>query len=72
MNNKLTYSDKIRALMILKKLNRDEIAKKIGMCKSSFCLKLNGHYEFKISEAIKLAKTLDCTLDYIFGEGEVA
>lgn len=66
------YKDKIRAFMILKKLNREDVSKEIGICKTSFCLKLNGHNEFLISEAIKLAKILGCTIDDIFGEKEVA
>ena len=40
----------------------------LGIHKQSYYLKENGKREFTISEAKKLAKIFDCTLDELFGE----
>lgn len=39
----------------------------LGIHKQSYYLKENGKREFTISEAKKLAKIFDCTLDDLFG-----
>ena len=50
------------------KLKQKEVAEMLGIHKQSYYLKENGKREFTISEAKKLAKIFDCTLDELFGE----
>lgn len=50
------------------RLTQKETAKRIGMCEKSYQLKESGKREFTISEAKKLAKIFDCTLDELFGK----
>lgn len=50
------------------KLKQKEVAEMLGIHKQSYYLKENGKREFTISEAKKLAKIFDCTLDELFGK----
>ena len=51
-----------------KRLKQKEVAEMLGIHKQSYYLKENGKREFTISEAKKLAKIFDCTLDELFGK----
>jgi len=50
------------------RLKQKDVAKKIGIHPQSYHLKESGKREFTISEARKLAKLFNCTLDDLFGE----
>jgi len=48
------------------KLRQADVAKAISMHKQSYYLKETGQREFTVSEAKRLAKLYDCTLDELF------
>ena len=50
------------------RLKQKDVAKRIGIHPQSYHLKESGKREFTISEARKLAKLFNCTLDDLFGE----
>lgn len=50
------------------RLKQKDVAKRIGIHPQSYHLKESGKREFTISEARKLAKIFNCTLDDLFGE----
>ena len=46
-----------------KETTKEAIADQIGMSRSSFFNKLRGSFEFSLSEAFKLSRILDVSLD---------
>lgn len=52
-------SNVLKAKMVEKDLNQDDVAKRLGIDRSTFNLKLNGKREFLISEAKILVEILD-------------
>lgn len=58
-------------LYIARKENRllqKEVAKKISISSQSYHLKETGKREFTVTEAKRLARIFNCTLDDLFGE----
>ncbi len=61
----MTNTLKLRALLVEKGFTNESIAKKLGMSKQSFCMKINNKREFKLTEIHNLAlllKIQDCNL----------
>ena len=54
------------------KLLQKDVAKKIGIHPQSYHLKESGKREFTVSEAIKLSKIFNCTVDELFKKSEVS
>lgn len=48
------------------KLKQADIAKALNIAKETYCLKENGKRDFTITEARRLAKYFECTLDELF------
>lgn len=51
-----------------RRLTQKETAKRIGICEKTYQLKENGKREFSISEARKLARIFNTSLDELFGD----
>lgn len=70
----MNYTSRIKAFMKLNEINQDEMAKKLGLSRTAFNLKLNrmGTRLFDIDEAMEIAKILNVTLDQIFLAEKVA
>jgi len=54
--------------MKTRKMSYEELAKELGMSRTSLSQKCNGHTEFKASEMRKLAEIFDESLDTLFAE----
>ena len=56
------------AEMARNKITRYDIAKLLGNTYNTVSLKINGHYEFTVTEAQKIQKTYfpDLTMEYLF------
>lgn len=59
---------KIRAIMIQRKIEEDDVANGINMELSMFDEKINGLSDWKLSECKKLCNFLNVELSYIFLE----
>lgn len=55
----MTNTLKLRALLIENNLTNEEVAKKLGISKQSFSMKINNKREFKASEINKLSTFLN-------------
>ncbi len=55
----MTNTLKLRALLIENNLTNEDIAKKLGISKQSFSMKINNKREFKTSEIYKLSRFLN-------------
>ncbi len=55
----MTNTLKLRALLIENNLTNEDIAKKLGISKQSFSMKINNKREFKASEINKLSLLLN-------------
>lgn len=62
----MTLSEKIGDFAKATGTTKDEIAKSIGISRSSFFSKIRGEYEFTITEAYKLSTMLDMTVDEFY------
>lgn len=51
----MTNTLKLRALLIENNLTNEDVAKKLGISKQSFSMKINNKREFKTSEIYKLS-----------------
>jgi len=49
------------------RLKQADVAKKIGIHPQSYYMKENGKRDFTMTEAKRLAKIFNCTLDELFG-----
>lgn len=58
MNSKL-IGERIKILLIIKKMKRSELAKKLGISYNTLTKKLNGAREFSINEIIKIIEIFD-------------
>jgi len=58
----------LAAEMTRNKITRYDIAKLLGNTYNTVSLKINGHYEFTVTEAQKIQKTYfpDLTMEYLF------
>lgn len=63
---KIKPNEKLRAAMIMSGHTQESIAKSIGIDRSTFSSKINGHGEFTLPECQMIAKLLNKTLDEIF------
>lgn len=54
------------------KLYQKDVAKKLGIHEQSYYRKEKGQLEFTIKEARRLARIFNCSIDDLFGEGEVS
>lgn len=59
---------KIKAIMVNRKIEADDVANGIDMELSMFDSKMNGLSEWKLSECMKLCNFLNVELSYIFLE----
>jgi len=59
-------TDKIKLLMFINKLSQLDMCKELNVCRTTFNHKVNGKKEFTISEALKMSKIFNTTLDEIF------
>lgn len=59
---------RIKALMVLRKIERDDVANGINMELSMFDEKINGLSEWKLSECKELCNFFNVELSYIFLE----
>ncbi len=59
---------KIKAIMIQRKIEADDVANGIDMELSMFDEKMNGLSEWKLSECMRLCNFLNVELSYIFLE----
>jgi DNA-binding XRE family transcriptional regulator len=57
---------KLRAAIVEAGYNQEDVAKAIGIDRSTFNQKINGHYDFTLPESIRIARLLHKTLDDIF------
>ena len=55
----MTNTLKLRALLVENNLTNEDIAKKLGISKQSFSMKINNKREFKASEINKLSVLLN-------------
>ena len=55
----MTNTLKLRALLVENNLTNEEIAKKLGISKQSFSMKINNKREFRVSEINKLSALLN-------------
>lgn len=55
----MTNTLKLRALLVENNLTNEDIAKKLGISKQSFSMKINNKREFKVSEIYKLSLLLN-------------
>ncbi len=55
----MTNTLKLRALLVENNLTNEDIAKKLGISKQSFSMKINNKREFKASEINKLSALLN-------------
>ena len=55
----MTNTLKLRALLVENNLTNEDIAKKLGISKQSFSMKINNKREFKVSEINKLSLLLN-------------
>lgn len=54
------------------KMKQVEVAKRLNISNATYSLKENRKADFTLTEAMKLAKLFDCTLNDLFGEEETA
>lgn len=54
----MTNTLKLRALLIENGYTNSTIAKRLGISKQSFCMKINNKREFKITEILNLVQLL--------------
>jgi hypothetical protein len=57
----------IRAEMARNRFTNKDVAKILGICTNSVNFKLNGRYQFTLTEISTLADVFDCSLDYLVG-----
>lgn len=62
------YIDNLQKLCLLRGLDQNTLAKRVGISKSSMSRILNGSQEPKLILASKLARELDVTLDLLMSE----
>lgn len=63
---KIKPYEKVRAAMIEAGYNQETLAYAIGMHRSTFNQKINGHGDFTITDCLRMAKILGKTLDELF------
>lgn len=56
----------LKGMMAKHDITIDVMAKKLGIARSTFSRKLNGYYDFTISEALLMASVFGCSLDELF------
>lgn len=49
-----------------KSITREKLAKKLDCTTSTVSQKLNGKYDFTLSEALAIKNLLNCSIDYLF------
>lgn len=62
----MTLSEKISDFAKTTGTTKDEIAKSLGISRSSFFSKIRGEYEFTFTEAYKLSTMLGMTVDEFY------
>jgi DNA-binding XRE family transcriptional regulator len=60
--------NRLRGIVAERKLTIEWIAKKIGISVNSLSIKINGHREFKFSEAYRIANLLEMEVRDVFPE----
>ncbi len=62
----------LRAEMSRNEITIEQISTHLGVRYMTVCDKINGKYEFRISEALKIRQKFfpNCTIEYLFDRGD--
>lgn len=60
------YKNNLKGIRVSRGLTQDDLAKMINMSKTTYIKKENEISCFNVKEALKIAKILDLSVDYIF------
>jgi DNA-binding XRE family transcriptional regulator len=63
VNGLYTILERVGAYCARTGTSREDLANKLGVTRQTLKAKLDGEVEFKLSEAMNLAKILDCTVE---------
>ena len=64
------FSAQFRSAVEVKGYNLNSLSKKIEMGTTSFYIWINGKSEPGVDSLLRIAKALDCSIDYLLGRGE--
>lgn len=62
----MIYKNNLKGIRVSRGLTQGDLAKLINMPRATYIKKENEQTYFNIKEAIKIAKVLDLSMDYIF------